>query len=391
MRPGDRGIGALTSAAMHIDSTFESGNIEVVSADDPTAIQLRIRRDPLTETRHGPKEFFQWFHFRVAGSRGVPLTLHIVNAGDAAYPRGWEGYQAVTSDDRTTWRRATTSYDDGVLTIRHTPAVDAVWFAYFAPYSIARAQALVAHVVTHPFARLAPLGRSLEGRVLDRLVVGDVPATAWIVGRQHPGESMASWWMEGFLRRLCSDDPVAVALRAAATLHVVPMINPDGVARGHLRTNAAGANLNREWATPTLARSPEALLTRDAMDATGLDLCLDVHGDEALPYNFIAGTHGIPSWSGDQADALQRFLDAYEAASPDFQQEHGYPPSSPGQANLTYLSNQTAERFGALSMTLEMPFKDNANRPDPAVGWSPARCEALGAAALGPLLDALSL
>jgi murein tripeptide amidase MpaA len=24
----------------------------------------------------------------------------------------------------------------------------------------------------------------------------------WIIGRQHPGESMASWWMEGFVRRL---------------------------------------------------------------------------------------------------------------------------------------------------------------------------------------------
>ena len=39
-------------------------------------------------------------------------------------------------------------------------------------------------------------------------------------------------------------------------------MNPDGAVRGHLRTNACGANLNREWCTageyeaPTLARSP---------------------------------------------------------------------------------------------------------------------------------------
>lgn len=49
-------------------------------------------------------------------------------------------------------------------------------------------------------------------------------------------------------------------------------MNPDGSARGHLRTNACGANLNREWATPSLERSPEVYYTLRAMDAIGVDL-----------------------------------------------------------------------------------------------------------------------
>jgi murein tripeptide amidase MpaA len=43
-------------------------------------------------------------------------------------------------------------------------------------------------------------------------------------------------------------------------------MNPDGSWRGHLRTNAAGANLNREWAAPSAERSPEVLLVRNKMD-----------------------------------------------------------------------------------------------------------------------------
>ena len=39
----------------------------------------------------------------------------------------------------------------------------------------------------------------------------------------------------------------------------VPNMNPDGSYRGHLRTNASGANLNREWKNPTLERSPEVM------------------------------------------------------------------------------------------------------------------------------------
>jgi hypothetical protein len=40
-------------------------------------------------------------------------------------------------------------------------------------------------------------------------------------------------------------------------------------------------------------------------------------------------------------------------------------------------TNQLANRFGAVSMTLEMPFKDHATNPDAVHGWSPVRCKQL--------------
>jgi murein tripeptide amidase MpaA len=52
-------------------------------------------------------------------------------------------------------------------------------------------------------------------------------------------------------------------------------------------------------------------------------------------------------------------------------------------------TNQLAERFGCVSMTLEMPFKDNDDLPDPEFGWSPARSKALGAACLAALWDVI--
>ena len=73
----------------------------------------------------------------------------------------------------------------------------------------------------------------------------------------------------GQLSRLAAGDPSdasAAAIRSAATVCAVPHTNPDGGARGHLRTNAAGANLNREWAEPNAESSPEILCIRDEMD-----------------------------------------------------------------------------------------------------------------------------
>ena len=48
-------------------------------------------------------------------------------------------------------------------------------------------------------------------------------------------------------------------------------------------------------------------------------------------------------------------------------------------------SNHVAESFGCLAMTLEQPFKDSAITPLPDEGWSPPRCQRLGAASLNAL------
>lgn len=369
---------------IHVSSRFDSGNIEVVDADDrgadPGAVRLRIARD-------GEADFFQWFHFRVSGARGVPLTLVIENAGAASYPKGWEDYRAVASTDRRHWRRVDTDYDGTALTIRHTADADAVWFAYFAPYGLDRHDDLVARAQARGVGRLERLGATLDGRDLDLLTFGSGPKPLWVIARQHPGESMCGWFMEGLVDRLLDPfDPVARALMARATLHVVPDMNPDGVFRGHLRTNAAGANLNREWREPSLERSPEVFHVLERMRAAGVAMCLDVHGDEALPYNFIAGYEGVPDVTEAHLARLNRYRGELARLTPDFQNEHGYPKASPGQGNLTTSTGHLANTFRCAAMTLEMPFKDAANNPMPEVGWSPERSAALAGHCLEAML-----
>ena len=56
---------------------------------------------------------------------------------------------------------------------------------------------------------------------------------------------------------------------------------------------------------------------------------------------------------------------------------------------LTLASKYIGHTFGCLSLTLEMPFKDNAELPDPATGWNGERSSQLGAAILQPILHAL--
>jgi murein tripeptide amidase MpaA len=144
-------------------------------------------------------------------------------------------------------------------------------------------------------------------------------------------------------------------------------------------------NLNREWHAPSAERSPEVLHVRNAMDETGVDFAMDVHGDEAIAANFLAGFEGIPSWSKGQQKLFDRFGEELVRISPDFQTSKGYEIAAPGKANMSMSTAQLAERFGAVSMTLEMPFKDNEELPDALFGWSPDRCRLLARACLDAL------
>lgn len=367
-----------------ISSGFDSGNIRVLSITDTPA---GVRADLEIVTDH-QSDFYQWFHFRLSNAAGRDVDLRIVNSGGSAYPDGWAGYSARVSEDRETWVQADTSYADGTLTIRLEPDSNALWIAYFAPYSMERHHDLIAWAATQPGVAHRDLGLTLDEQPLDLLTIGDGPKQVWLYARQHPGETMAEWWMEGALERLCDEeDAVARLLRQKATIHLIPNMNPDGSRRGHLRTNAVGVNLNREWHEPTAERSPEVLMARNAMDETGVDFAMDVHGDEAIPAVFIAGFEGIPSITDRQVALYHRYRDTLAARTPDFQTRLGYPVARAGQANLSMSTNQLAERFGAVAMTMEMPFKDNDDLPDADFGWSPARSMQLAKDCLAVLAE----
>jgi len=363
---------------LSVSSAFDGGNIHLVAIDGET-IDLEIVKDR-------ESDFYQWFYFRVTGAGERPLKLNIVNCGGSAYPLGWDDYRVCMSIDREEWERVDTRYANGTLTIEVTPAADSVWFAYFAPYTMERHHELVASIASFPGLAYRSLGQTLDGQELDYFELAGGPLQVWLYARQHPGETMAEWWMEGAIERLLDEhDPVTRRLREKATFHIVPNMNPDGSRRGHLRTNAAGVNLNREWHAPSLEKSPEVFHVLEEMKKTGVDFAMDIHGDEAIAANFLAGFEGIPSFKPEQQALFDAFSDALVAATPDFQTAKGYEVPPAGQANLSMSTAQLAERFGAVSMTLEMPFKDNFDLPDPVYGWSPDRCRLLARSCLDAL------
>ncbi|WP_116086161.1 M14-type cytosolic carboxypeptidase [Tropicimonas sp. IMCC34011] len=378
-----------------ISSMIPSGRIDVLDATDPAAIRLRVPGDP-------GSDFVGWYNFRVSGAKDVRcrFTIEGCRAAEAGRLTGREGYEdqwtntgPLVSTDGHTWRRVPAEYDGETFSFELTPERDVIQIAKFAPFGPERDAALIARALTDPGVRLEEIGRSVQGRPIDRLTF-DADAekpVLWLVARQHPSETQGGFLLEGLLERLLDPaDAGARVLRESAEINIVPNANPDGSALGHTRTNAAGANLNREWETPDPERAPEVVAIRSVMEARGLDFFLDCHADQELHCNFIWPSENVPGWRPERRAPFEAFEAAWAAASPDYEPGHPYPGGCPESPDLGMAWNWVGSAFPhALSVLLEQPFKDVSAHPVPETGWCPARAHAFGRSLVGPLLAVL--
>ncbi|KAL4623526.1 cytosolic carboxypeptidase 4-like [Arapaima gigas] len=115
-----------------------------------------------------------------------------------------------------------------------------------------------------------------------------------LTARVHPGESNASWMMKGSLEFLCSEDPVAEALREVYIFKILPMLNPDGVVNGFSRCGLSGEDLNRQWKKPDPVLSPTIFHAKGLLYFLGsvgrspLVFC-DYHGHSRKKNVFLYG------------------------------------------------------------------------------------------------------
>jgi murein tripeptide amidase MpaA len=145
-----------------------------------------------------------------------------------------------------------------------------------------------------------------------------------------------------------------------------------------LRTNAAGKDLNRMWQSASAADSPEVCFILGQMRKVGVDLFLDIHGDEEIAHVFAVGCEGNPGYTPRLAQLEHEFRSRLVDVGAEFQTQFGYALDEPGQANMSLACNAVGQEFDCLSFTIEMPFKDHDDQPNSATGWDGQRSKQLG-------------
>lgn len=357
-----------------VNSQFDGGSICVVDTSNPSNLQFKIRHDTNSE-------FKQWFYFQLSNVKQQAITVSLLELSTSAYPEGWQDYSVCASYDNQNWFRIPSQFDGDTLQFGITPEANTIYFAYFEPYSYEKHLQLIGEASCFDSCTHQILGQTHQGRNIDLLVVGNPnnKYKIWFTARQHPGETMAQWFMDGLIRRLLDEqDSTSRALLKDCVFYLVPNMNPDGAYNGNLRTNSLGVNLNREWLLPSLEKSPEVYYVRQKMQQTSVSMSFDIHGDEAIPYVFLSRCENAPTVSAKQHKLNAIFKAALLKANPDFQTKYGYEQGHFGADYSTIATSWIGDNFDCLAYTLEMPFKDNHNLPDELTGWNGYRSYLMG-------------
>ncbi len=289
---------ALLLAAISIQTNFEGGNLGKVERVTDTHFRCRVAGEADQDKRNRQAN---WYYFRIDNAAGREITIDLVDlVGEYDYR---PGAHAVTRDtypvysyDRKTWRHfEAIEWDDKEPRLRlgFTPALDTMWIAHVPPYTTQDLERLLFDLQGHPHLKRAVIGTTPRRRDLVLLTITNpvLPDKAkkvvWLMFRQHAWESGSSWVGEGALRFLLSPD--AASLRDHFIFKILPMADPDGVARGGVRFNAKGYDLNRNWDTADASRTPEIFAERKTLygwlDSGGrIDLFLSLHNTETAEY-----------------------------------------------------------------------------------------------------------
>jgi len=114
-----------------------------------------------------------------------------------------------------------------------------------------------------------------------------------ITSRVHPGESQASFMLDGSLSFLLSDSELAQELRRHFVFKIVPMLNCDGVIYGNYRCSLLGCDLNRKWLSPNKFLHPPVYFSKQLIKHVHQErkcvLFCDMHGHSRKQNAFFYG------------------------------------------------------------------------------------------------------
>jgi hypothetical protein len=287
------------AVAITINTDFEGGCLGRIERVSETHFRLGAKGE---KDQDGRNRQANWYYFRVDSAGTKELTLDIVDLpGEYNY---LPNQGAITKDtppvisyDRRTWKHLETlAYDpsEPKLTLRVTPKQARFWIAHVPPYTAQDLDGLRTEAIRHPAFREQVIGKTLGGRDLVLWTVATQPVakdnpTVWLMFRQHSWETGSSWAGEGAMRALLRDDTKARRRRQSIIWKIFPLCDPDGVARGGVRFNANGYDLNRNWDVTDTRKMPEIAAERDAVrawihDGHTIVLYFSLHNTETGEY-----------------------------------------------------------------------------------------------------------
>lgn len=292
----------LLAAAVVFHTNFEGGALGPVERVGPAHFRCPVPGQSDQDNRNRQAS---WYYFRVEGAQpGQELTVDLTALlGEYNYKPGTHAITRYTrpliSYDNRVWTHLTdaeVSWEEKepLLRLKLAPAKSRFWIAHTPPYTQAHLTILEKAVGAHPALRIETAGKTVEGRPMPLWTIAEPGAerdrkSVWLMFRQHAWESGSSWVGDALVRHLLAPGPESECLRRDLVWKIFPLADPDGVARGGVRFNRNGYDLNRNWDLVIPEKMPEIAAQKRAIyswlaGGRTADLFLTLHNTESSEY-----------------------------------------------------------------------------------------------------------
>ncbi|EGR26958.1 zinc carboxypeptidase family protein, putative [Ichthyophthirius multifiliis] len=324
--------------SIEFNSDFDSGNmLKVERNHELLGLNFNIWIMPDAYLTQKEMKYKTWFHFSVQGvskNTIINMTLKDINFQQKLYK---DGHQPVfKSSVNNQWQRLdqniantivqTENGMDITFTYTFQDTDELVYFAFTYPWSYTDNQEMLDEIEnTYQFDKEIYFHRSVlvyskEYRNVELITITSSNSKSqdqlklqskisfpqqkyplffpnkryiFISTRVHPGEVPGSHVFNGMLKMLLDKQDIrSKNLRENFVFVMIPLINPDGVSRGHYRTDSQGCNLNRFYINPGLDQ-PEIYSIKELLmhlyDKGQLYCYMDLHAQASKKGSFIYG------------------------------------------------------------------------------------------------------
>ena len=237
-----------------IDASFENASpVWYAFAPDGTVL-VHLLYD---HERSSPNRAAGHIHFQLNAKAGSRLRLEFKNLDNV-----WNGVSGsvarelksvVVSVDGRAWRPVPlTRLPENRVRLEVEMPGPRLYVARVEPYRLSDLERFLAGIRSNPLVEVTPIGKTVLGRQLEIIRVGNpqAPFRVFVRARAHAWEAGGNWVVEGLVHRLLKRDADAAKFLERYCVYLLPMANKDGVAMGRTRFNLHGKDLNRNWDKP---------------------------------------------------------------------------------------------------------------------------------------------
>lgn len=258
------------SPVKFINTNFENATGRLVWEYNPDgSVLVQLMND---HERNTPNRSTIHVHFQVQAKAEADVILHILYYDDDVYNGRLSAVSPYTylrcyyvSDDGVHWKTVPVEKLERGHKIKVHMNTDILYVTSMEPYRISDLDQLLNEIQDHPLVKIEPIGKTVEGRRLEIVCIGNpaAPFRVFIRGRAHPWESGTNWVVQGLIKSLLDKNENNDKYFNKYCVYILPMANKDGVARGYTRFNSLGMDLNRNMNRPA---DPDLLPENHAME-----------------------------------------------------------------------------------------------------------------------------